>query len=34
MEKSMENDFRGLENLMKIVVQECDCPFAVLCCAS
>ena len=29
MEKSIKNDFRGLENLMKIVVQECDWHFAV-----
>jgi hypothetical protein len=24
----MENDFRGLEDLIKNVVQECDCPFS------
>jgi hypothetical protein len=29
MEKSMKNDFCGLENLIKIVVQECDCPFVL-----
>jgi len=29
MEKSIKNDFRGLENLMKIIAQECDWPFAV-----
>jgi hypothetical protein len=26
----MENDFRGLEDLIKIVVQESDCPFSRL----
>jgi hypothetical protein len=25
----MENDFRGLEDLIKNVVQESDCPFSV-----
>jgi hypothetical protein len=25
----MENDFRGLEDLIKNVVQECDCPFSL-----
>jgi hypothetical protein len=24
----MENDFRGLEDLIKNVVQESDCPFS------
>jgi len=24
----MKNDYLGLENLIKIVVQECDCPFS------
>jgi hypothetical protein len=26
----MENDFRGLEDLIKNVVQESDCPFSTL----
>jgi hypothetical protein len=25
----MENDFRGLEDLIKNVVQESDCPFSL-----
>jgi len=27
-DKGKINDYRGLENLIKIVVQECDCPFS------